>query len=425
MKNLRAIALLFAANTVSGFAQGISMLAIPWYFTDVLNMPSFFGYLYAAVTVISLFWGVYAGTLTDRFNRKHIFLAENGAGMILVLSVAGVGYWLGNVPMPLAALVFAGTFLLYVIHYPSLYAFAQEISDPKDYARITSYLEIQGQVTNAAAGGVGALLLAGAKGGLFHIGDFAINLPTIEAWSLQKVFLLDGITYILSFSLIAAIKFTAISKRAPEMGNAKERLGKAVQFLRENPLLFMYGNVSFFVFVTVLVIHFVMMPNYVSNFLEGGANVYGIGEMCFAIGAVLSGVLVARLIGHKTVEGSIVTAALMGLAYFAVAYSRSIILFFFIMLVFGLANAGARIVRMTYLFNHVPNQVIGRTGSIFMLINVLIRLCFIAIMSLPFFVRNIGLGFVIFGLFCLSASGILLYHYKDLKNFSTIQKKVT
>ncbi|MCB0409746.1 MAG: hypothetical protein KDD29_05970, partial [Flavobacteriales bacterium] len=72
MKNKKALNFLFAANTISGFAQGISMLAIPWYFASVLNDSTTFGIIYAITTIISLFWGLYAGTLIDRYNRKII-----------------------------------------------------------------------------------------------------------------------------------------------------------------------------------------------------------------------------------------------------------------------------------------------------------------------------------------------------------------
>ena len=107
---------------------------------------------------------------------------------------------MGGIPVFLAGLVFATTFLTYNIHYPTLYAFAQEITEKKDYGRITSWLEIQGQLTSAAAGGLGAMLLNGIEGGSVEWFGYAISLPfSFEAWTLQQVFLLDASTYFLSF----------------------------------------------------------------------------------------------------------------------------------------------------------------------------------------------------------------------------------
>ena len=73
MKNKQAITLLFIANIISGFAQGISMLAIPWYFADILGMSSTYAKGYAILTFISLFWSLYSGTLVDRYSRKNSF----------------------------------------------------------------------------------------------------------------------------------------------------------------------------------------------------------------------------------------------------------------------------------------------------------------------------------------------------------------
>lgn len=73
MQNKTALYLLLLANSVSGFAQGISMISIPWYFTDVLQQSSLFGLIYAITTALTLFWGLYAGTLIDKYPRKNIF----------------------------------------------------------------------------------------------------------------------------------------------------------------------------------------------------------------------------------------------------------------------------------------------------------------------------------------------------------------
>ena len=62
MQNKSALYLLIAANAVSGFAQGISMLAIPWYFSDILRSSSTFGIIYGGATFLTLFWGLYVGT---------------------------------------------------------------------------------------------------------------------------------------------------------------------------------------------------------------------------------------------------------------------------------------------------------------------------------------------------------------------------
>ena len=77
MKNKQAITLLFLANIISGLAQGISMVAIPWYFVKVVARPEVFANAYFLITFITLFWGIYAGTLVDRYSRRNLFIIIN------------------------------------------------------------------------------------------------------------------------------------------------------------------------------------------------------------------------------------------------------------------------------------------------------------------------------------------------------------
>lgn len=159
MKNFQAIVLLFLANTISGVAQGISMIAIPWHFSQNEDMTRF-GVVYGISSLISLFWVPYSGTLVDRFNRKHIFLVITGISGAVVLGVASWGINQGTLSWWLIASVFLVTFSIYNIHFPNLYAFMQEITERKYYGKISSYLEVFNQLAAALAGAFAALLLS-------------------------------------------------------------------------------------------------------------------------------------------------------------------------------------------------------------------------------------------------------------------------
>ena len=416
MKNKSAIASLFIANSVSGMAQGISMIAIPWYFTTLANKASLFGQLYAIITFGALFWGLYSGTLVDKFDRKKIFLTENFVGALVLMSVAATGFYWGQVPIALVALVFATTFYTYNIHYPAMYAFLQEISDREDYNRVVSYIEIQGQLTSAIAGALAAVLLQGVAGGTVDILGWQLHIPfSIAAWKLHHVFLLDGATYLLSFLLILPIKYTPAIHRHHEDGTVWQRLQVGLHYMQKRWLIFVFGNAALFVFVTTLVINMQVFPNFVKKDLLANANVYALAEVSFAIGAIFAGIFVMRLFKNKSqVLGNIILASISALSFAVLIVSRSIWVFYAINLLLGWANAGSRIMRTTYLFLHIPNQVSGRANSVFYVINVLCRLSFIYLFSFPFFIKNSNYTFAVLSVWCLLAVLILLWHYKPL-----------
>ena len=72
--------------------------------------------------------------------------------------------------------------------------------------------------------------------------------------------------------------------------------------------------------------------------------------------------------------------------------------------------------RTVYIFNHIPNQIIGRTNSVFGTTNVAFRLLFISSFSLPFFTsgNNVVFAFLIMGIFVLFSSLPMMVKYKSL-----------
>lgn len=417
MKNSRAIFLLLLANSISGVAQGISMLAIPWYFTGVVHREELFGQAYFFITAISLFWGLYAGTLIDRYSRKRIFLVMNMAGLAVLSSISAFGFVNESLPWFLVAAVFATTAFIYNIHFPNLYAFAQEITDKKDYRRVTSLLEIQGQITFTVAGAVAAMLLSGVDGS-FVFGGKEIALPfSFRPWYIHEIFAIDAATYLIAFGIIYKIKSLPVIDKQIDMAGLRSRMKTGFSYLRKHPLLFHFGNASLLVFLTILVFGTYVQPMYVDLFLKKGGSVYALSDMAFSMGAVLAGFITTKLVAEKnTVLSIIVLSLTAGIMYLLMMFNTQVLLFFAANFVIGACNSAVRIQRVTYLFHHVPNSVIGRAGSVFFIINVFLRLCLIAAFSLPFFHSGLNIIYAVgvMAIICFTAAAFLSASYKKL-----------
>src|SRR5688572_21924510 len=106
MKNRQALTLLLLANAISGFAQGISMLSVPWYFTTVIKDNTLFGIVMGVTTLLSIFWSLYAGTIIDRFSRKKVFIWINIAGALVLGAVSIHGFAAGGLHVAMIILVF-------------------------------------------------------------------------------------------------------------------------------------------------------------------------------------------------------------------------------------------------------------------------------------------------------------------------------
>ncbi len=420
MKNKKALTLLFTANAVSGFAQGISMLAIPWYFADILHESSTFGIIYSITTFATLIWGLFSGTIIDRYPRKNIFLGLCTAGFIILTTVSLIGFYYGEVPKYLIAVVFCATIFNFNMHYPNLYAFGQEITEKENYGKTNSLIEIIGQSTSVVSGAFAALLLTGINYELLEkIGLGNINL-NIEPWKLHEIFLLDAITYAIAFSLIWFIKYTPVKPKIIDTGSIISRLKQGIGFLKKYPLLFYFGTASFAIFVVLLIHVHQLMPIYVNNHLKAEAGIYAIAEMTYAFAALLAGIGI-RWIFKKTnsVKAIIILMIASIIVFELLVITKSAFILSFVCFILGISNAGARILRITYLFNHIPNHIIGRTGSVFQSLNILSRFTLISIFTIPFFntSNNIIWAYVVGGAFILASLIPLVFFYKKLIAF--------
>lgn len=417
MKNKSALTLLLSANIISGFAQGISMLAIPWYFMSVVKETTLFGTIYAATTFASLFWNLYAGTLIDRHPRKLIFIYVSIVCGAIMFGVAAWGFYYGLVPLGLVALVFITTMFNYNIHFGALYAFGQELTEPSQYGKISSYLEIQNQATSVFSGAFAAVLLTGITAGqTINIIGFSVIPPiTFQKWELHEIFLLDGITYVISIVLVSLIRYKPPTERLIDTSPILERIKTGVAFLKKNPAIFSFGNYSFSIFVVLVVQIFMLLPIYVNAHLEKGSDVYASAEVIYSLGAMMAGIFIRKIFRNRNIIISIITLLILtSLIFYMVAFTKSVTIFYIFTFLIGITNAGSRVLRTTYLFNHISNDLIGRTHSVFNVINILLRSLFLLLFSISWFHggNNIVWAYFICGMFTLASAFLLFRNYK-------------
>ena len=412
MKNQQAIILLFISNIISGLAQGISMIAIPWYFIEIIDKPEFFAYSYIVITSLTLFWGIYAGSIIDRYSRKKIFILTNLICGLFIGSIALYGYNNNYLSELLVVSVFAITIFNYNIHYPNLYAFGQEITEKKNYGKLNSYIEVQGQTTSVLAGAFAAILLTGTNNRSLEIAGFNFELPfDVTPWQIYDIFLLDAFTYVLVIAIISIIRYVPINNEKVDVGSLFERLKIGFTYLKDNPVIFLFGITSYMLFAFTLVELHVILPSYVHDFLEASGNVYASAEVYYSIGAIFSGVLILRLLSKFNTYFAVTFLMMnVALAFYAMTFYKSLLIFFIGSLILGITNAGVRILRTTYLFNHIPNNLIGRATSVFSSLNILIRIILISIFALPFFNidDNIRWGYMIGVIMMVFSSFVLL-----------------
>lgn len=366
------------------------MIAIPWYFTVVLGEHMRFGIFYGIITLVSAFWSLYAGVLIDRYDRQKILVIQCICGFVL-LGIAALLMYTTTVPISIiAAIVFSFTAFVYNIHYPNMYAFAQEISDPKDYQRVISYLEIQGQTTTIIGGGLAAVFLSGFHLDLSHfISWLSIDMSPLE---LSQIFIFNSLTYVLALIIYCLIRYEPIVVRVYESESPVQRFFIGWNYLQNRPALLLFGWASLGVFICVLLISFYLMPSYVSLFLGEKSHVFAISEMTYALGSVAAGYFARYILKQYDEVTKILFCFCIGLIVLLFfSWNTQLFIFYFCHLLLGYANASIRYYRVSYMWSLVPNQLNGRVSSVTNLSSYVCRALLGFVFVLPYFHGRIGM----------------------------------
>ncbi len=417
MKNQQSLNLLFTANGISGFAQGISMIAIPWYFTKAQS-GTYFNVSYGVITAIVLFFGLYAGTLVDRFSRKANFLGNNLVCGFLILAISIAGYVTGELSDFWVMAVFGITMLNYNIHFPTLYAFGHEITEPRFYNKVNANIEVVGQSTSILSGAFAALLIEGVSSGKGKLFGFEVNMPfEIERWEIWEIFMLNAVTYFVAAALVMMIKYKPIVQPNIQIASIWQRVKTGFGYLKAHPLLLVFGIFSYSVFAMLLVEIHAVLPGYVERHLNEQGSVFAAADLIYAIGALGAGLFVNKVFSSSNSTRAVIILTFMTAAIFFWAFaSRDVLIIYTVSVILGFTNAGIRVLRLTYLFNHVPNELMGRVNSIFNMVNVLTRTLFIFLFSLPFFTfgNHMIWAFLVMSVFLLLSGMVLVLNYKKL-----------
>ena len=194
----------------SGIASGITIIFIPWFFTDSINMSSKFNLWLSIITFLGLFWGLYCGVVIDTINRKKILLNINLLMFFIFLFIGLFCQFFESFNYEIIFLGFSSVIFYYTIFFPNLYAIAQDISNKKNYVKINSLIEVLSQTISIIAAILCGLLISGSESFFSY---FGFGSDFISSWSISSIFFLNSSLYFLSFILADKIKLTNAIKK--------------------------------------------------------------------------------------------------------------------------------------------------------------------------------------------------------------------
>jgi MFS family permease len=356
---------LLVANTLGSIGSGLTIFAVPWLLVHEPGGNEAYRWITIATTLALFVIAPYYGAWVDRHSRKTALLASEAWGFAATATMAVTGFALGGfATWQLMAVYFAGM-LYYTLHYPAKFALIQQMFDRSQYQALTGLLEIQGQTAMMIAGGLGGLLVG--------------HVP------LWAILLIDAATYLVSFLIQSTLPYSATHLGTAAAGSAQRSVwagvGAGWLWLRARPRLAVFFTCTLVPFLVVMAGNY-LFPIYVAQTLQAGAGWFAGGEIAFAVGAIAAGFLLPRLIGRHSAANTIPATMLVFLAGLVVLIVLRFPPAFLVAgALLGFGNAGCRVARSALLLHLVPNDVMGRVGGFFLVLDRVLRTVLVMAMA--------------------------------------------
>src|ERR1700722_12064862 len=256
--------LILIANFLLVVGAGITFMAVPWLLIQKANGNAILGYCNAGVPLLILFLLPFFGKIVDRYSRKRIVLIYLGSAVILDALIVAVILAEGSTKIWELLAVFCFGSLGGSVYYPAQFALSQEVISPSLYESLSGAIEVQWQAGSMLAGALGAWLIA-----------------ICPFWC---VLCIDAVAYSTAFLLIWGLRYQRLPQMTIAAASAWAMLIEGLDYLRGRPRLSVVMLASFLPFMAIMVGNF-LSPIFVREILHQGPQVYGIGEVSYALGA--------------------------------------------------------------------------------------------------------------------------------------------
>jgi MFS family permease len=348
----RDFRLYFVGEVFSMAGSGLHVVALGWYLLERTGSATSVGLVWAVGLGSGIVMLPFAGPLADRYPRRTLAIGSDVFRLILVAAMAALAY-AGSPSLPV---LYVLTFLVGLGHsvfWPSIMALLQEVIRPDQLTAASGLAEITWQVGN----------LTGA----------ALGGPILVSFGLGTAFAIDAATYAVSALALLALHHRPAPAEGPhESGLAMARAGMA--YLRRNPAVAGFGIASVIPWVATISLNVVIVA-YVLDVLHLSATAYGLADMTYGVGAMASGIFAALLV-VRLGEWRAMTGVMVALiaCYAALAASPAAIpVFYAVLFLAGFCSSAFRVMTTAYLFKVVPNEVMGRTSSSFLLVSMILQ----------------------------------------------------
>lgn len=332
---------MLAGQAVSALGDAITLTATPLLVLALTGSGAWMGVVGALQFLPDLLFGLAAGVLADRVDRRRLVVVADTGRAVLTMLVP-IAHWSD---LPTLGVLVAVTFpvnVLRVVSDAGLSSALPQLVGRQHLARANSYMEATLSVPYVVGPAIAGGLVA------------SIGAPSTLA--------IDAATFALSAASLLAVNRALRAERPAEMPGWMTDLREGVRFIRGEPLV---RTVIGFWVVTALVTTplITTLSYYLTIDRALGVEVFGFVGSAWSIGYLGGSLLAGRLPDRRLGIRLVAAGTAIGLLIVAVAMASTPLVYYPAAALIGAALAIVVITASTLRAALTPDALMGRVGS--------------------------------------------------------------
>jgi len=390
----RNITLLWLAQIISAAGDAIYQIALFWLVLDITGSSTTTGLIAMAAFLPAMVFGLYAGVIADKYNRKLIMIFSNLSQAFTVIVIPILLYFDYSNMILIGILAFVRASFS-TFFPPALNALVPMITSKNRLVKVNSILATSSQLA-------------------YLIGPLAAGL-ILSVVSIQYLFVIDSVSFLFAILILLFIILPTKTKVVEKQFSSIKEIFSGIQYVKENqPLGLLF-------ILTIINNFFIMGPAFigmlilVKDALGGTASQYAFVEAGLAFGMLIGSIFVYR-IGNRINIGKLLLIGMIldGVTYSLMYFAGSVNYVFLFIVIHALGIPMITISRTAIIQKHSPNKYHGRLFS-------LVHLSVIGVTALSAAVVGIAANYIdikiIFLFIGIGAAlcGVVGFMYKRLR----------
>jgi MFS family permease len=340
----RNISLLWLAQIISAAGDAIYQIALFWLVLEITGSSTTTGLIAMAAFLPAMVFGLYAGVISDKYNRKLIMIFSNLSQALTVIIIPIILYFDYHNMFLIGILAFVRASFS-TFFPPALNALVPMVTSKDRLIKVNSILATSSQLA-------------------YLIGPLVAGL-ILSIVSIQYLFVIDSASFLIAILILLFIILPRKSKVAEKQFISVKEIFSGIKYAKENkPLGLLFV-------LTIINNFFIMGPAFigmlilVKDALGGTASQYAFVEAGLAFGMLIGSVFVYR-IGNRINIGKLLLIGMIldGVTYSLMYFAGSVNYVFLFIVIHALGIPMITISRTAIIQKHSPNEYHGRLFSL-------------------------------------------------------------